>query len=39
MSDDTATAELLERFCLLQFRHKSDNHVNNRQSQVLIRGS
>uniref|UniRef100_A0A3B4ZB47 Phospholipid-transporting ATPase n=1 Tax=Stegastes partitus TaxID=144197 RepID=A0A3B4ZB47_9TELE len=21
------------------FRHKSDNHVNNRQSQVLIRGS
>ncbi len=24
---------------LLQFRHKSDNQVNNRQSQVLIRGS
>ncbi|KAF3691940.1 Phospholipid-transporting ATPase ID [Channa argus] len=24
---------------ILQFRHKSDNQVNNRQSQVLIRGS
>lgn len=27
------------QLCLLQFRHRSDNQVNNRQSQVLIRGS
>lgn len=26
------------RLFALQFRHKSDNQVNNRQSQVLIGG-
>lgn len=29
---------ILVFFLFFQFRHKSDNQVNNRQSQVLING-
>ena len=30
--------EIVDPFFKFQFRHKSDQQVNNRQSQVLIRG-